>query len=237
MVSKELQDKDFIKYVFIDGEGKAYINMPTRYHENIVTSIVRFVGKTERGDDPVFATASGKIELLTGSDKYPDVHIFGPDRLNEEGDRKTVSLQGDALDVNPNAIVEVSWTNDVDAELKKFELQMTARNPELGKVNVGYLIRFTPAKTGKMPSDDDRTRPLRGFDVYKMRASEDGEDEPPPTLFYAWRAEQDLIDDKLKFTADELGGRKNDLIIPLSRLINGLKVYGIQFVKEKEAES
>jgi hypothetical protein len=72
--------------------------------------------------------------------------------------------------MNPNVIIEFSWTDKIENELWKLQEQMTDYIKDLGTVNLGFLIKTIPVKEQKYPSWEDRSVPLAGFDVYCFRS-------------------------------------------------------------------
>ena len=169
--------------------------------------------------------------MTTGSQKQPDVFIFGQDRTVEEDFVGiTTQLRKDAdeniSEMNPNAIIEVSWTNKIEDELEKFTLQMDAFSPKLGDIKVGYLIKFIPLKKSQLPTEENPDRPLVGFDVYRMEKGAEGE------TVIQWRYGEDYPDD-LKLTAAELGqGREGEGVsVPLKLIVDKLIQLGVKFQK------
>jgi hypothetical protein len=75
--------------------------------------------------------------------------------------------------MNPNAIIEVSWTNKIDDELDKFALQVNRFRSEHGAIKVGYLIKFIPLKNDELSTEENPNRPVVGYDVYRMEAGEE----------------------------------------------------------------
>lgn len=230
----------FIKYIFINLKtGKAYVEMPSMYHEGVVETITAIINGKSTAANPVLATATGVIELTTKSYKHPDIYIFGKDRTHNfhgflrkkkmkqrKKKKQRTETQEVAQDMNPDAIIEISWTNDLKDELNKFALQMKKFQRDLGVIKVGYLIKFIP-KTSKMPTTEDLSHPLVGFDVYRMVAGGD----KPSDYYYRWRHGQGDPDD-LNLEAQVLGrGPGEDVSIPLTLIVDELVELGVAFVE------
>jgi len=200
-----LLDQKFIKYIFIDTEtGKPYVKMPTDYHEDVVEELRASVNSQSIMTSPVLVKTDGVIKLKTDALKHPDIFIFGPDRTETNRNRtkcKKRRLNGERKPkcLNPNAIIEVSWTNKIKDEEEKFRLQMKEHNPDLSVINVGYLIKSIPKRNNMYPTDNFPDRPLVGIDVYRM---EPGDEEP--TMFSSWRHGKNYPDD-LIITKEQLG--------------------------------
>ncbi|KAL3904445.1 MAG: hypothetical protein SGILL_010066 [Bacillariaceae sp.] len=232
----ELLEQNFIKYLFIKN-GKAYVEMPSEYHEAMVRKVRAIVTKHSTEEDPILADSSYCMKLTTESMKYPDIFIFGGPRTeNRRGRRRVKRVPvGDSpvcKGMNPHAIIEVSWTNDIDAELEKFALQINqCRKEALGAIRVGYLIKTVPLRTGEWPSEKHPNRPLWGLDIYRMEAPEDGSKAPTPKKeapSYRWRHGEDLTNVNIELTADDLecGGVVS---IPLQGLVNSLTDEDVKF--------
>ena len=217
----ELLERDFVKYLFIDEDGKAYVHMPTNYHETVVLSLISLIRETGTPDDPLFVEASGQMTLTNSTKKYPDVWIFGKERTKKR-DKGRPGRVKTAGNINPHAIIEVSWSNKIGSELKKFALQLNRQNRERGIINAGYLLKFIPLT--ELPTEEDHPeRPLIGVDVYRMEApTDDSNVNTRPVIEFKWRQGDDLQGKEIKFTAEQLG-RECDVCIPLEWVIDDLK--------------
>jgi len=237
-------DKEFIKYIFINlRTGKAYVEMPTKYHEDIVNVIKAIINGQSTAADPVYATANGVIELTNHSGKHPDIFIFGKDRtkdfygsrinkkieIHKKKKQRTESteIQVSMENMNPDAIIEISWTNLIGNELEKFALQMKKFEPNLGVIKVGYLIKFIPKTKSKMPTSEDLSHPLVGFDVYRMKTR-----DKKPALMCEWRYGQGdpHLKPHLTLEAEVLDrGPGADVSIPLMPIVDELVEWGVKF--------
>jgi len=232
-------DQKFLKYTFIDAETReAYVKMPTIFHQRVVKMVRRWADGQSNADNGVLVETDGGIELTTGSRKEPDVYIFGRDRTEYDDygvlTCRSHQYETETKEMNPSAIIEVSWTNKLKDELEKFALEMNQCNSdELGAIKVGYLIKFIPKKTGMYPTKDHREHPLVGIDVYRMKA---GDAEPAPDdKFRSWRY-GDTYPEDLEITGDELGqdNQGTGISIPFKILVGGLAALGVSFERSDE---
>ncbi|KAL3905991.1 MAG: hypothetical protein SGILL_009458 [Bacillariaceae sp.] len=218
--TEHLSEEKFTKYICIDDKGKAFVDMPSKYHERVVTCLMNGFNAKSTPDDPLVATASAVMEL-EGSKKSPDVFIFGKERTEKEMGLNVWTFKEE---MNPHVIIEVSWTNDIKTEFTKFALQINDHDRNKGIVNAGYLIKFIPASSLGFPTSDDPDRPIQGVDVYRMEAPQDEANavsEPP--IAFRWRYGQEFDETMdIKFTADELG-HVCDVSYPLEWIVETLK--------------
>jgi len=234
----------FLKYIFIDTETrKAYVQMPSIFHQKVVKKLKSIVSRV--GDGVVLVETDGGIDLTNGSTKEPDIYIFGQDRTESDRDgdlqcRLHRFNDGrEPEEMNPNAIIKVSWTNKIDDELEKFALQMNHCNSdELGAINLGYLIKFIPKR--EYPTKTNRKRPLVGIDVYRMERTQEmqtGENIAAPIPdepFLRWHHGKKVYSlGNLKLTGEELGqGTQGEgLSIPFGMIVDKLTELGVVFEK------
>ena len=150
------------KFIGLDNKGRAYfLEIATRFHEEAVDEIdsqILSQSVDSDGDDD-------SLQLLTHCAypinigrfrKYPDLAIYGSERIVEGRGKARVKMSKvERFDLpnpmNPNVIIEFSWSNKLDQEISKLNLQMTDHEPSLGLVNVGYLIKAIPANAVQEP--------------------------------------------------------------------------------------
>ena len=233
--SAGIEEEGFVKYIWFDQEGKAQVDMPSDYHEHIGSSFADFLSEASTDNDPLKATSFGSMGLTNGSQKQPDVFIFGTGRLQQG--RNGTWKKGSARS-NPHAIIEVSWTNKILKDKEKFALQLTNHKRDRGRINVGYLVKFIPTVVNQLPTEEHPDRPLWGIDVYRMESPEDDEayvaTEPP--LYCTWR-HGEVFEERhhIAFTADELE-RQSPVSIPLEWIVEDLKNdLGVVFQSREDA--
>ena len=224
-------EQAFIKHIFIDVVTRqAYVEMPTtKYHEEVTYEVGGVVNLQSTQARPVLAKANGGIDLTTGSFKKPDIFIFGQDRLEIRNIRRAMTVKKIQFNpMNPNAIIEVSWTNNLENELAKFALQMNRYCDELGAINVGYLIKFIPRDRGQYPTANEPGRPLVGIDVYRMEPGETIYNPDQP--FSRWRHGENYPDD-LEITGEHLGQdpQGEGVSIPFDIIVDVLTELGVVF--------
>jgi len=194
-------DQKFLKYIFIDAVTRqAYVQMPSKSHQEVVLALHHLVNSRSTPGDHVLAETIGGMDLKDeGGRKNPDVSIFDQDRTDVHKKYGFLKKKKTGFEpMNPNAIIEVSWTNKIEDEFEKFALEMKeCQIDDLGAINVGYLIKFIPEEY--FPNKKHPDRPLVGIDVYRM---EPGDEEP--TMFSSWRHGKNYPDD-LIITKEQLG--------------------------------
>lgn len=243
--AEDLLEETFIKHIFIDTEtGKPYVEMPSMYHRGVIHALERAVNSQSTMTDPVLVQTQGSIKLKGKVQKDPDILIYGPDRTeNVEDGRKIRRVNRKWM--NPNAIIEVSWTNKLEDEKRKFCLTMKKHKRERGIIKVGYLIKFIPKYRNMYPLDDDdenpADRPLVGIDVYRMESSNElGDQDQEPTMVQEftrvrmWRFDEDDPEDYLedfKITAEELGqgGQGEGVSFSFKSIVDELTELGVVF--------
>lgn len=235
-------EQAFIKYIFIDVVTRqAYVKMPTDYHEEVVRALRSAINSQSTQARPVLADSSGGMDLTNRSRKYPDIFIHGQDRtkydkFGELRQRKYGFDDGRMKPMNPNAIIEVSWTNPIRDELAKFALQMNKykNSDELGVVNVGYLIKFIPRDRGEYPNDNEPARPLVGINIYRMERTQPGQmiaTLRPGETFCEWRHGQPYPEN-LQVTGQILGQgpQGGGVSIPFEAIVDALhEELGVRF--------
>jgi len=233
-----LEDSD--KVVVINEDGKAIWAMPTVFHQYVLQKLLQIVNKCSEEENPLLAQAD--IPLLvdkkTKRCRHPDVSIWGPGRLEveEDGDagQKFISVEGmpGECAMNPNVIIEFSWTNRIENELWKLQEQMKEYVEDLGTVNLGLLVKAIPVKGKKCPSLEDLSVPLTGFDVYCFRSRETTDTTPEPILKY--RLGTDEATTVIEISGRDLGRRDpaEAVRIPLSAIRRVCEKWGLKFKAE-----
>jgi len=240
----DLLDEKFIKDIFIDTEtGKPYVEMPSKYHHGVIHALEGAVNSQSTMTDPVLVQTHGSITLKNDVEKEPDILIYGPDRTENLEDERAIRLV-DRNDMNPNAIIEVSWTNKIEDEKGKFCLQMQEHKRELGIIKVGYLIKFIPKHRNKYPKNNAdeahlADRPLVGIEVYRMESSNQVGDEEPTiapdlTMVREWRFDAndpENYPEDFKITAEELGqgGQGEGVSFSFKKIVRALTRRGVVF--------
>jgi len=236
-------EQKFLKYLFIDARTRqAYVQMPSIYHQKVVQTLNQFVNSRSTPDNHVLALTAGGMDLKDGEGKkggrkYPDIYIFGQDRTEVEEEYGFMQIREIGLEpMNPNVIIEVSWTNNLINELEKFALQMKeCQIDDLGAINVGYLIKFIPREY--FPNKDHPRRPLVGIDVYRMDRTQGMQPEEiaDPVRVRRWRHGEDYPA-ALKLTGAELGQgpQGQGVSIPLRMIVHSLTVKGVVFETPNE---
>ena len=235
-------EQAFIKYIFIDVESRqAYVKMPTFFHEKLVKALRSKINSQSTEARPVLADKSDGIDLANDSRKYPDISIHAQDRTEFDEDGTLQQREYEFEPMNPNAIIEVSWSNKLGDELEKFAVQINECDDsgELGAINVGYLIKPIPRTRGQYPTKIDRTgNPLVGINVYRMERAQNGETTPTPLPeqpFIQWRHGEPYPGD-LVITGEHLGqGPQGGVSIPFGRIVGALIAVGVRFVRPGEA--
>lgn len=208
---------DSHKFIGLDKKGRAYfLEMATRFHEEAVDEIdsqILSQSVDSDGDDDslqLLTRCAYPINILRFR-KYPDLAIYGSERIVKgRGKTKVKMSRVERFDlpnpVNPNVIIEFSWSNKLDQEISKLNLQMTDHEPSLGLVNVGYLIKAIPAKGKFCPTERDFSIPVCGFDVYVARRDNPIPVNSEPAFKYRVQNEQHVGYDKEKDASIEIAG-------------------------------
>lgn len=155
--------------------GRAYrLEMPTDFHEQTCRGLGAQIS-TKCGSGLLWMTNS-QIHFSDGSTRFPDLAIFGETRVDVD---KTTGLKDPKREeckelgcnsyVNPHVLIEFSWTHEMKVEVPKFVKQMEEHPQELGRINVGFLIKTIPTNSSKdYPKFGDLSNPICGFDVYEF---------------------------------------------------------------------
>ena len=232
----DFAEKEFVKYLFLDENGKAYVSMPTEFHEGVIDVLIGIIKEKSTSAERIHSSANGSIGLEESeTQKYPDIYVFGPDRVEVKHcltSKFRYAVDGGKLGkMNPHAVIEVSWSNGIAAELKKLAMQINHHDRDFGRINVGYLIKFIPLKKGALPTKKDRKKPLWGLDIYRMESTADGSEALCPDeghTWYSWRHGQDFEGKEIEFTIDELGTTSN-VSIPVEWIVDTVKDFGVIF--------
>jgi hypothetical protein len=220
--------------------GKAYrLDMPTDFHywsiEWLVAKVLHECGSG------LLCSTNFQIHFSDGTSKFPHLAIFGETRVEIDEDLEVKQPKQERCDelgcmtfVNPHVLVEFSWRHDLKVEIPKFIKQMEQHPEQLGRINVGFLIKTVPASGGKFPTFDDRTKPLCGFDVYEYRGDVCTIVAKEPTYKYRVGVNQETF---IQINDEDLGreGKTQSYRIPLKFIQDRLeKVFSLKFEKEQE---
>jgi hypothetical protein len=134
--------------------------------------------------------------------------------------------------MNPDVIIEFSWTNKIETEIWKLQQQITDHIQALGVDKLGFLIKAKPAEGTSFPTVLDRNVPLCGFDVYRFRAGEAATTMALPDPFLEYR----VGSEEAKTTAIEISGTdlgrsnpEHGVRIPLSAIRRSCEKSGLVF--------
>lgn len=236
-----LLDSD--KVIVINEDGKAIWAMPTLFHQDALRKLVNIANESSGEDHPLFAQADMPliIDKKKGKCRNPDVSIWGEGRLvAEDGgfDLRYISIDGcpGENSMNPHVIIEFSWTNKLETEIRKLQQQIADHIQALGIVQLGFLIKAKPAEGKSFPTFLDRNVPLSGFDVYRFRAGEAATSSqalPEPFLEYRVGSE-DADSMAIEISGTDLGYRKPEhgVRIPLSTIRRCCEKRGLVFQAE-----
>jgi len=236
-------DQKFLKYIFIDAVTRqAYVQMPSKYHQEVVLALHHLVNSRSTPGNHVLAETIGGMDLKDeggkkGGRKYPDVCIFGQDRTDVHKKYGFLKKKKTGFEpMNPNAIIEVSWTNKIEDEFEKFALQMKeCQIDDLGAINVGYLIKFIPEEY--FPNKKHPDRPLVGIDVYRMERTQGMQpgEIAAPVRVLRWRHGEDFPA-ALELTGAELGQgpQGQGVSIPFSDIVEAVTESGVVFQRPNE---
>ena len=102
------------KFFELSDEGKAYwpeLPNQTSYHIQAVKAIDAAV-KASNGDLHTEKKGRSSIEVGTTKKKYPDLAVWGKERLGEDGEPKVIDLDGGVpKQANPQVIIEFGWSS------------------------------------------------------------------------------------------------------------------------------
>lgn len=234
-----LLDSDTV--IIINDKGKAVWEIPTVFHQDALQKLLKIINKSSEEED--FLLAQADIPLLINMKKakyrHPDISIWGAGRLeaeDEDGDfdRRYISIDGFPGDnsMNPDAIIEFSWTNDLETELWKLRQQITDHIQALGVVKLGFLIKAKLAEGTSFPTVLDRSVPLCGFDVYRFRAGEAATMMALPNPFLEYRVgTEEAKTMAIVISGTDLGRNnpEHGVHIPLSAIRRSCEKSGLVF--------
>jgi hypothetical protein len=155
--------------------------------------------------------------------RLPDFAIFGPDKLDADGDIISINRQ----EVNPHVIFQFSWKNSMAYEKGAVDDMMefagVGRYDGLGRPNVAYLI-----KARRKGSSKDAA--VHGFDVYEGRQGQHTANDP--SLMY--RVDT-MADVQIEVAPGDMGFTDNgpSLMIPLAAIRRTLEKFGVVFEREE----
>ena len=235
------------KYIALDSDGKAYWKMvASQFHKAAVNAIERAVEKAEvvvyTDKEPTLQVAGSHGGLVV--EKEPDLAIWGKGRI-ADGEPAVVSISNGPkrlrATMNPNVIIEFSWTNKFSKEISKFNDQMNKHMhaESLGKVEVGFLIKTIPLLNNSYPKKHDseqeiKEKPICGFDVFKAQAGETVGEDSDRHLTYRFGNEDSSV---IEITGKDLGegSRSEDVLvsIPLSAVREALEKRGVFFQQDQ----
>ncbi|CAB9520754.1 expressed unknown protein [Seminavis robusta] len=199
---KDLEEYELLddyKYIALNEEGVAYrTEMPTIFHEMAVGELETIV--LQRCGGQLLVRKNFEMNFPDGTAKYPDLAIWGEERvvrpassstietgsgsLNPAPKTKEVVELGFEAEMNPRVIIEFSWTDKSTDEIAKFKKQMTDHVESLGTINVGFLINAVPTRGTALPTKKNREIPICGFNVYEFRGKRSKIIESEPFLEY-----------------------------------------------------
>lgn len=234
------------KHIALDSDGKACWKMvASQFHKAAVNAIEKAVEKAEvvvyTDKEPTFQVEGSHGGLVV--EKEPDLAIWGTGRI-ADGEPAVVSISNGPkrlrATMDPNVIIEFSWTNKLPKEISKFNEQMNKHMHagSLGKVEVGFLIKTIPLLDNSYPGRHDSEqeiieKPICGFDVFKARAGETVGDDSDRHLTYRVGNEDSSV---IEISGKDLGegSRSEDVLvsIPLSAVREALKKRGVSFQQE-----
>ena len=154
----------------------------TSYHIQAVEAIDAAVKATNSDlhteEEPII------YRVGTTKKKYPDLAVWGKERLGEDGEPKVINLDGVPMQANPQVIIEFSWSNPLSTETEKISVQMTEHLQALGHVNMGILIKTISTSGTDYPVDRNPSEPpLCGFDVYTLGRGESIDENADPLKY------------------------------------------------------
>ena len=164
--------------------------------------------------------------------RSPDLAIFGPSRLDEDGDIPAYS----GKTANPNVIFQFGWTNDVEDEKQAVnEMMMYAGKQDYarhGRPNVTILIKAL--RRGKRADS-----PCYGFDVYEVRRDESTPDVPQKKYRVGSQEDCEVVVAKSDLGVQGNNDDVDDFIIPIRDIRRLLEKhdYGFQFVPADAARN
>lgn len=209
-LDKDLGDHDLLdqrKFIDLSDDGKAYwTEFPNQasYHIEGVDGITDAI-KAANGD---LYTKEKPIIFRAGTKKksYPDLAVWGQERLGGNGKPNVILIDGVPNRANPNVVIEFSWSNTLRKETDKSSVQMTEHLVELGPVNMGILIRTIPASGTEYPVEGRPSEPpLCGFDVYRVGHGERIDEDTEPSMKYRFGVDGDE-DKEISVDAATVGG-------------------------------
>ncbi|KAL3904256.1 MAG: hypothetical protein SGARI_005002 [Bacillariaceae sp.] len=230
-----IQEKDYSNLTPVEADKQLWEDLESVDPDILEEVYIKYASLNHLSTDnnPIYAETSCCLKLKHGGEKHPDIFIFGKPRTDICGgsrDVKLVPVAGSLKTcMNPHAIIEVVWSNNIESELNKFALQLNQHDQKFGVINVGYLIKFIPLQKNEFPTKDHPRRAICGIDVYRMEALKDGANIATEAfLFLKWRHGEDPKDTAIIFTAEELE-QECDFSISLERIVEALKHLGITF--------
>ena len=230
----------------LNSDGIAHWRMaPPRMHQEAVGAIDHCITVSQGEENDRLCTDQGFSVLidLQGVKRDPDLAVWGKDRITTRSSGRLAPISKEVVGlgswrVNPHVIFEFSWSNDLEKdEIPKFREQMNQHLGELGKINLGFLIKTKSSKGKKYPREKNRGEiPIYGFDIYEARPSDPVEPASPTYKYRVGDKEEvDLIvpgDDLTNGDGSE--GDYLDITIPIRVIREEIESIGVKFEKLAE---
>ena len=141
----------------LDTDGKAVLKRPSDEHNKVtswLTSRFIFWTKGRWG----YATPTNTVKLNNHKTRLPDVSFWGYPRCEWFDGH----LFADLGKVEPDVVIQFSWKNEWDYDVKAINDMMNRSSAGDGNaVRIGYLIKMDFTVNGK-------NNPPTGLDIYKV---------------------------------------------------------------------